>query len=329
MKRMVTGILILLVLSQFAVWKGFAQMPQVRTTIDTTQILIGDQINVLFELEVKPDDQIQFPVFRDTLMRNLEILSVSSVDSQLLDNGLKQLRQRLLITSFDTGFYIIPSLAFFHVQAAETLRSEALPLEVLTLEVDTSQGITDIKLPYEVPLTFWELLPYLVVGLLLAGIVVGLWLLWKKKKTSPTEIVRPKPLEPPHIWALRELDQIAAQKLWQQGKVKLFHSRVSEVLRSYMEFRFDIPALEQTTSEIIFALDETDFIDPDLLENLHQSMEISDLVKFAKWAPLPDENEKVIEMAYEFVYKTKKVVNLRESDPEQEKQIEKGNDHVE
>lgn len=302
-----------------------AQKAGVRASIDSTRMLIGDQVNLVFELEVGANEQVEFPIFKDTLVKNLEVLSVSPVDSQPTGAGIKKLIQRVLVTSFDTGFYIIPSFYFFNTTKQESLRSEALPLEVLTLEVDTAQGIADIKPPYEVPLTFWDILPYILVALLLAGIGLGIWYILKRKKEKVLPEARPKPAEPAHVWALRELDKLAAQKIWQQGKVKLFHSRVSEILRGYIEFRYEIPALEQTTTEIIDSFLAIQFSDKDLLANLHQSMEISDLVKFAKWEPLPEENEKAIEMAYEFVYKTKKVINLREAgSDESPKPSEKG-----
>lgn len=324
MKRLMQIFLPITILTVCLTLNSHAQKPQVKTRIDTTRILIGDQVNILYELDVAERNHYLFPVFKDTLVKNLEILSVSPIDSQQLNSEITRLTQRILVTSFDTGFYVIPSLYFIDTAANDSLKSEALPLEVLTLEIDTAKGIADIKLPYEVPVTFWEVLPYIVVGLLLAGIMFLLWYLWKRKEKKPAVPIQPKPSEPPHIWALRELDKLAAQKLWQQGKIKLFHSRVSEILRSYIEFRYHIPAMEQITSEIIFALDAIDFPDKDLLENLHQSMEISDLVKFAKWDPLPEENEKAMEMAYEFVYKTKRVSNLRETSDEAEDITKRG-----
>ena len=300
-----------------------AQEAKITASIDTTRMLIGDQINIVYELEHSKGLEFGFPVFKDTLLKNLEVLTVSQVDSQILDNNLVKLTQRVLVTSFDTGFYIIPSQYFVNLANQDSLKSEAFPLEVLTLELDTTKGITDIKLPYEIPLTFMEILPYIIVGLLLIGIVILLWYFLKKRKKKPAPPPRPKPVEPPHLWALRELDELAKLKLWQKGKAKLFHSRLSEIIRSYVEFRFDIRAMEQTTAEIIDAFKIADIVDYELLENLHQSMELSDLVKFAKWNPVPEENEKTMEMAYEFIYKTKRTIDLRKDSSQETSSIEK------
>jgi hypothetical protein len=288
-----------------------AQKASVRANIDSTRILIGDQVNILYELEHKAGQTYNFPIFKDTLVKNVEVLSISPVDSQVLESGRVKLTQRLLITSFDTGFYVIPSQYFVNEFEFDSVKSEALPLEVFTMEVDTTKGIADIKEPFEVPLTFMEILPYLIVGLLLIGIIILLWYFWRRRQTTPEEPVQVKPSIPAHIWALQELDELAKQKLWQKGKIKLFHSRLSEIIRSYIEFRFDIPAMEQITSEIVDSFTKAKILDQEVLDNLHHALELSDLVKFAKWDPLPEENEKNMEIAYEFVYKTKKVIDLR------------------
>jgi len=305
--------------------KAIAQKPSVRSSIDTTRMLIGDQVNIMLELEQDKKDQYQFPFFRDTIVGNIEILSVSQIDTQELDQNRVLLRQRILVTSFDTGFYVIPPFYFPNSEEFDSLRSEALPLEVLTLEIDTTKGITDIKLPYDVPLSFLEILPYLIVALLLIGIFIIIWYIIRKRRQKPVlEPIRVKPAEPAHIWALKSLDNLVKEKLWQKGKIKLYHSRLSEILRYYLEFRFDIRAMEQTTAEIMTALDEQATVSEDLTNSLHQSLEQSDLVKFAKWNPLPDENERSMEIAYEFVLKTKKTVDLRtsgeKSDIEEEEQ---------
>lgn len=290
-----------------------AQKPVVKVSIDTTRILIGDQVNILLQLEQNKNDQYQFPLLRDTIVTNVEILSLSQIDTQELDLGRVLLRQRILVTSFDTGFYVIPPFYFPNLEGFDSLRSKALPLEVLTLEIDTTKGIADIKLPYDVPLSFMEILPYLIVALLLIGIAIVIWYMIRKRKRKPVEEpVRVKPEEPAHLWALRNLDSLAKEKLWQKGKIKLYHSRLSEILRYYIEFRFDIKAMEQITSEIMSAFKQQSSLSDDQFDNLLQSLEQSDLVKFAKWHPMPDENERSMEIAYEFILKTKKTINLRE-----------------
>ena len=291
-----------------------AQQSQAKATADTSRILIGDHVNIVLELNQVKNRNFEFPVFRDTIVDKVEVLEVSPVDTLELEDRLK-LRQRLVVTSFDTGFYVIPSFTFYDRLNNDSIRSNALPLEVLTLEIDTTKGIADIKLPFDVPLGFWEIAPYFIVGILLLALAVFLWYYYKKRKqeTEPAP-VRAKPVEPAHIWALRELDRLSSEKLWQKDKIKLFHSKLTDIVRTYIEFRFDIPAMEFTTSETIEACRPRDEISDDICSNLKTMLELADLVKFAKWHPLPDENESSMQIAYDFVLKTKLAPVLRKSD---------------
>jgi len=291
-----------------------AQQSQAKATADTSRILIGDHVNIILEVNQFKNRNFEFPVFRDTIVDKVEVLSVSPIDTLELEDRLK-LRQRLVVTSFDTGFYVIPSLTFYDRLNHDSIRSNALPLEVLTLEIDTTKGITDIKMPFDVPLGFWEIAPYIFVALILLGVAIFLWYYYKKRKQNVVPApVRVKPAEPAHIWALRELDKLSKDKIWQQGKIKLFHSRLTDIVRTYIEFRFDIPAMECTTSETIAACSPREEIADDICDHLKDMLELADLVKFAKWNPLPDENESSQQIAYDFVLKTKLAPVLRKSD---------------
>ncbi len=294
--------------------KGTAQQSQAKATADTSRILIGDHVNIVLELNQEKSKNFEFPVFRDTIIDKIEVLSVSPVDTLELEDRLK-LRQHLVVTSFDTGFYVIPSFTFLDRITSESLKSNALPLEVLTLEIDTTKGITDIKLPFDVPLGFWEIAPYIFVALLLIAIAFFIWYYYLKRKLEPeTLAIRVKPMEPAHLWALKKLDQLSKEKLWQKGKIKLFHSRLTDIIRSYIEFRFDIPAMECTTSETVAACGPVQEITDEVFSKLQTLLEMADLVKFAKWNPLPDENESSQQIAYDFVLKTKLAPVLRKSD---------------
>ena len=293
-----------------------AQKSQAKATSDTARILIGDHVNIFLELNQPKSSSFLFPVFRDTIIEKVEVLSVSPIDTLELDDRLK-LRQHIVVTSFDTGFYVIPPFLFLDNLNGDSLTSNALPLEVLTMEIDTAKGIADIKLPYDVALGFWEIAPYIFTGLLLLAIGLFLWFYYRKKRMSPEPLpVRVKPVEPAHIWALRELDQLSREKLWQKGKVKLYHSKLTDIIRTYLEYRFDIKAMEYTTSETIEACSDLQEIREENLSNLQSFLELADLVKFAKWNPLPDENEKSQQIAYDFVLKTKLSPSLRKTDTE-------------
>jgi hypothetical protein len=104
---------------------------------------------------------------------------------------------------------------------------------------------------------------------------------------------------------LRELERIKYEKPWQKGQVKLFYSQLTDVLRTYMEDRFSFPAMEQTTHEIITTLKTMDLPDDKLVPKIKGVLETADLAKFAKYEPLPDENDLCLIGAFFFVNQTK------------------------
>ncbi len=303
------GIVILVLISGYS---GFGQNTRAEAQLDTTRIYIGDQVNLWLRLEQPAGQRILFPVTGDSLTGKLEVLSVSPIDTMGLKEKIWHLRQRIVITSFDTGFFIIPSMVFRVDGRADSIITRALPLEVLAIQVDTTKGITDIKLPYEVPLTFWEVAPYLIIGFLLLAILFFYlrYLKKRKKKEEPSE--KPDvPHVPAHIAALEQLDALMREKLWQQGKVKLFYSRLTDIIRQYIELRYAVPAMEQTTEEILAAFEKSALINEPVRQELKVMLELADLVKFAKWHPVAGEHEASQQAAYDFILRTKPVVNLR------------------
>ena len=282
--------------------------------IDTTRILIGDQVNLWLNITQPAHRQLQFPHFLDTLITNVEIIDAFPPDTITRNNNLWSIRQRIILTSFDTGFYVLPAQTFMDAVTQQEYRTNALPLEVIGIEVDTTKGIADIKLPYDIPIGFWEIFPYLMVGVLLVGAILLWYFVLRKKKVTTEEPKISIPEVPPHIWALAELDRLVKEKLWQQGKNKLFYSRLTEIVRRYIEWRFYMPALEQTTREIIDAFQRNQLINSKLSYDLQNTLELADLVKFAKWQPNAEENELAERMAYDFVLQTKPTLRLRSED---------------
>jgi len=144
---------------------------------------------------------------------------------------------------------------------------------------------------------------------IIAGSIILLILLiyfinryYKNKPVPP--LVEPPPI-PAHIIALEKLDKLKAEMLWQNGKLKQYHSQLTDIVRDYIERRFYLPALEQTTEEIIFSFRNV-AVDKESMGKLKQILILADLVKFAKELPLPNENEISMTNAYDFVNGTKK-----------------------
>jgi hypothetical protein len=306
--------------------ESLGQVIKAQAALDTSRMLIGDQVNLWLSLEQPAGLKIAFPSSKDTIAGHIEVLSVSPIDTVgNRRDGIWRLKQRLLLTSFDTGFFVIPSFIFRVGNGNDSITTRAMSLEVLGIPVDTTKGITDIKPPYEVPITFWEIAPYIFTGLLLAAFVV-LYINYRRKKNLKPALLPEKvvPALPPHIWALEQLDELVREKLWQQGKIKLFYSRLTDILRQYIELRYKIPAMEQTTFEIHRAFSGSGMVAEPVLNSLKELLELADLVKFAKWSPVAEENEICQQSAYDFILRTKPVINLRKPVGDEENGTEKG-----
>jgi hypothetical protein len=288
-----------------------AQQVTVKASIDSTHILIGDQLKLLLEVEKPKDLNVQFPQVPDTFSTKVEVVNRSKIDTIKLDDKTRQrLTQTLFITSFDSGKHQIPQF-YFRMKNGQVLDSTAtreLMFQVHTMKIDTTKGPIDIKTVYGAPVTLKEVMPY-ILGVILIGALIFFifyYIRWKKKN-KPLFAKPEKPAEPAHIIALRELDRIKVQKLWQQEKIKQYYSEVSDTIRTYILNRFEIPAMEQTSSETISTFKfRKDLVDDKTLDQLQHILSLADLVKFAKYSPLPDDNNLALMNAYFFVNQTKK-----------------------
>ena len=275
-------------------------------SIDTNTILIGEQITFKIEcLDI--DKDINWPLFNDTIINGIEIISKSEIDTILnITNDKKtySFSQEYLITSWDSGaYYIAP------IKLNSNLSTEGLLLNVMSVSTDQNSEIKDIKRPLEAE---YELKDFLIWIILLLTIILIVYLLKKyifnKKEHVEKKII--KTIIPPHIIALKELNNIEKKELWQSGKIKQYHSRISEILRKYMEHRFNFIALELTTDEILLNIKNT--ISREEYIELKQILQRADLAKFAKNKPNNQENKQSMELAKRFVDKTKKSEKINE-----------------
>jgi hypothetical protein len=206
--------------------------------------------------------------------------------------------------------YYIPPVPFIvHKQfGVDTLYSKAAYLEVLGVAIDTTHTIRDIKAPATAPVTFREVLPYIAAILILGFLAYLLVKYFKNRKAKISTVIPVKAAEPAHLTALRELDKIKAQKLWQQKQVKEYYVRITHVIRWYISKRFNIPALEETSDEILSQLGFLK-LNHENYDELVSLLNLADLVKFAKGEPNPDENIIHLDNAYDFIKRTKESEN--------------------
>lgn len=278
-------------------------------SLENSSMMIGDRNAVELTVTVPASSFVHWPVITDTLMRNIEVLRRSGIDTLSSDQEKFTLRQQIYITCFDSGAYVIPPIRFKYNIKGDTLTyfTETMPvsLEVLSPEINPDEDIKAIKPPLRAPVTFREMLPWIGLALLLLAVAFLIYyFFFRKKKQLPVVTTRLKPTIPPYEAALEAFELLRHKKLWQSGRVKDYYSEMTDIVREYIELRFPVRALEMTTSEIEAALKQTG-INREAREKLHQTLQLADLVKFAKMQPLPLEHDVSLNHCVDFVRETK------------------------
>lgn len=257
----------------------------VKAEIDTTNIRIGEQFQL--KISVAETKNVIIPKIR---LQGLEI-----IDSTRIDTLKKSIIRRYILTGFDSGAFYIPQQQIFIRNQA--FLTDSLLINVATVAIDTTKvkkfPIKSIK---KEPFTFddFKIYLYLLLGILA---IIGFWIYWfvirKKKITADTPTYR---ILPPYEEALLKLTALDEKLLWQNNKIKEYYSELTEIVRGYIERELKVPALENTSDEIlemILEFKKTAVVDTSK-ETIHKLKELlreADLVKFAKSKPLAIEIE--------------------------------------
>jgi uncharacterized repeat protein (TIGR01451 family) len=301
--------LILFIFLYISFISAFSQEVNVTSSFDTSRIYIGDQVRFTITVDKPSGLNLTLPFFKDTLCKNIEIVSGPVFDS-LNTTGRIKIIEKYLITSFDSGLYQIPPV-FAEMKNENGLKrfySDYSRLEVMRVKIapaDTTAKIFDIIKPYKAPVTVGEILPWILLAGLLGVLVwAAIRFIRKLKKTEKgvETIVNP---DPAHVIAFRELEKLREEQLWQKGEIKNYYTRLTEILRQYLENRFRVFSLELTTAETLDSLVKTGFKKNGSFNLLKTVLTGADLVKFAKYIPEPTENESHYQKSWDFVLATK------------------------
>ncbi len=283
----------------------FSQNITVKSSVDNDSLLIGTQMNFNIGINMPVNTSFQLAGPENNIDGHIEILS-SKIDSSRSDDHL-EVTYHYLITSFDSGHYTIPSYQVIVNNPAgpQNLYTDSLLITVYSPPVDTSASIKDIRTVINTPLTFREALPYIAgaAGILVLAVLLVL-LLRRIKGKDPVKL-RKVVVVPPYAKALKALDYLKKEKMWQKGQVKEYYIILSDTIRQYVEDQFGVDARESTTGETLQKFRRIAYDDSLLLEMLESLLNLSDLVKFAREDPTPTENETNLNNAYLFVEKTK------------------------
>lgn len=286
----------------------------VSAAIDSTTLFIGDQTDLHLQATCEAGEQVQFPVLGDELIPGIEIVDKTIIDTATLKDGRLQYNQYLTLTSFEDSLFYIAPLTF--VSGDQTIQSEALTLNVVQpFEVDSADmAITDIKGVYDAPIWWWGIFRWVLLALGVVGISIGgyylITYLQARVSKKDEELDAIELLRPAEEVALEKLDAIREEKIWQSGRVKEYHTQLTDVVREYIARRFEVSSAEQTSDETLRAIRPLLNDKKELFEQLRKMLTLADLVKFAKWQAAPDENELSLRSAYTFVKETTSVEEI-------------------
>jgi hypothetical protein len=272
-----------------------------RARVDSTRFLVGDWITVQVDVAHPPGTTLEAAI-PDSLGRYI-VVERGTPESR----GAGATRMRVVVSAYDSGRFALPPLEFLARVPGDTtarrIGTDSLPLTIATVVVDTAEGIRDIAPPMSIPIGMAEVLLFLGI-LALIAVAVFLVRRFRRRTPAPAPAAPPPPAVPAHVLALQELGALKERRLWQQGLVKPYYSELTEIVRRYFENRYAVQALEQTTDEIMAALERhpsSSVVRAEIEDLLRRA----DLVKFAKLEPGIAEHEAGMKTAYDIVERTR------------------------
>lgn len=279
----------------------------VEARIDSIEMFVGQQVHVTLTTHAKENAKIEFPQFKPTqyITPGVEVLASHELEKQEEDNGFMARSMVYTLTSFDDTLYYLPPMTV--KIDGKSYKSKSLALKVLTIDVDTTNvdqffGPKDVQdNPFmwsDWSLSFW----LSVLMLVLLAICYYLYLRLRDNKPIIKTIRIVKRLLP-HQKAMKEIEQIKADKMVTSENSKEYYTKLTDTLRKYIEERYGFSAMEMTSSEIIERLMATQ--DETALSELRHLFLTADLVKFAKYSTLINENDQNLVNAIEFINQTK------------------------
>lgn len=279
-------------------FSGFAQ--NVIQGTDTLIVRFGERITLKYGLSPKPTDTAFFPVqeINDDSLTTFPLEAKVTSNADFIGNSIQ-------FTAFDSGLFSFPSLPI--ISNGDTLYTQKFQYLVVPAQIDTTQAFYDIKENFAVEWTFgdwlklyqaeiiWGLIALIALVLL---IVFRKKLLPKKKEKEIVEEIVPEELF--EDWIRKQLASMHAEELWKQNDLKPFYSSLNYVLRKFLAYRYAIKTLEKTSSEINAQLKYTE-LSLEEKSRISQSLNLSDMVKFAKENPTYDDNKGRLEWLESFV----------------------------
>ena len=285
---------------------SFAQSVSVEAKLDSIAIRIGQQAHLSVSVTSPKEGHITFPAFQQSqnIVPGVEVLGVSDADTTHTD-GNTTVSKVYTLTSFDENLYALGGISV--KVNGKNYKSNPLALKVLTVDVDTlhadkffpPKDVQDNPFSWaEWNPLFWASFVVLLCCVAICYLVIRL----KQNKPIITHIRIVKRI-PPHQKAMNEIDKLRNEHLASSDDQKYYYTQLTDALRQYIKERFGFNAMEMTSAEILYSLQESG--DKAMLDELRNLFRTADLVKFAKYSTLLNENDMNLVNAINFIDQTK------------------------
>ncbi|MFC1662203.1 BatD family protein [Gemmatimonadota bacterium] len=280
-----------------------AQAPRLQAQIDTTVVTVGDRITLEIAVDHAFDARVVWP---DSLrLEPFEVLEASASPPASQGDAVRS-TLTLTLAAFELGDLEIPS---FEVEVLDPeggstiLNTNPFGVRVSSVGLDEGGDIRDLKGPLRIPRGLAQILVTVLAVLLGAGLGWAIYRRTRRRDEGSPEPIPAHPPRPPHEVALEALARLEGSPLLERGEVKEYHIQASEILRVYVEGRFQVPALEMTTVDITAGLRRAS-VEPSVLEGFGRFLHQSDMVKFAKHRPSTDGSRAILELGKWLVEET-------------------------
>ena len=294
----------------------------VTASLDTTVITIGEQTILHINIVGSGNHSVRIPTEEELTHGAIEALESRTDTSRNSNGDIVGITKHVTITSFEAGRHLVGNVVVGIGENGTTVLlapSDSLTIEVAyaadadTTKCEVAVDSTYIKEPY----TFWEIVRWIVYGVLFAALVAAVvWVIKRRKEHKPIVIIPGAKPTPADKKALSELESLRRKELWQKGRIKKYYTDMTDIVRRFLRNMYGISAAEMTTRQTLKAFHGIEDWSEESESLLRQLLQKADMVKFAKSQPEAYEHDQAMQYAVDFVRKVAE--NHRINNPEKE-----------
>jgi len=271
--------------------------------VDRTSIQIGDKITYTIIVRAKKNIEVEFPQILPENLSGFAIKDFGSSTKGLF--GEKTFKQWYLLDTYVSGEHVIPAAVVKYRTKGQTdwqeLSVNEVKLEVKSVldNAPNKSGIRDIRGPKSFSGRIWLYCLIVLIILLIIGGIFSFILLKRKNEESKA------PPTPAHIIAYEALAALEKKDYIRQGQIKAYYIELSDIVRRYLENKFNIRAPQMSTEEFLLKVKEDSSLSIEHKGLLRDFLTNCDLVKFAKYEPAETEASLALASARRLIDQTK------------------------